>query len=175
MGPLAELMRKSALASVFQPIVDLRNGGIYAHETLIRGVEGPALFGADALFNAARSERLEFEFELYCASVALERWGQLRELGRLFVNISADALVDVVQCQDCATLVQWVRNFGVLPLMLALELTEHERVNNMDQLIEVVRKVRTAGLSLALDDFGGGRSSLRLWSQVKPEIVKIDK
>lgn len=59
--------------------------------------------------------------------------------------------------------------------MLALELTEHERVNNMDQLIEVVRKVRTAGLSLALDDFGGGRSSLRLWSQVKPEIVKIDK
>lgn len=97
-GPLAELMRKRALTSVFQPIADLRNGGIYAHETLIRGVEGPALFGADALFNAARSERLEFEFELYCASVALERWGQLRETGRLFVNISADALVDVVQC-----------------------------------------------------------------------------
>lgn len=174
-GPLADLMRKSALTSVFQPIVDLRNGGIYAHEALIRGVEGSPLFGADALFSAARIERLVFEFELYCVGVALESWGRLQEPGRLFVNISADALVDVVQCHGCATLVQWVRSFRVLPRMLVLELTEHERVNNMDQLIEVAREVRAAGLSLALDDFGDGRSSLRLWSQVKPEIVKIDK
>ncbi len=30
-------------------------------------------------------------------------------------------------------------------------------------------------MRLALDDFGDGRSSLRLWSEVKPEYVKIDK
>jgi EAL domain-containing protein (putative c-di-GMP-specific phosphodiesterase class I) len=35
--------------------------------------------------------------------------------------------------------------------------------------------VRSVGIALALDDFGDGRSSLRLWSQLKPEIVKIDK
>ncbi|WP_092756941.1 EAL domain-containing protein [Rhodoferax sp. OV413] len=174
-GPLAELMRKNALYSVFQPIVDLRNGSVYAHEALIRGVEGTPLFGADALFQAARAEGLLFEFELYCIGVALEGWGRLQEPGRLFVNISADALVDVVQRQGCTKLVHLVRSFRVLPRMLVLELTEHERVNNMDQLIDVVREVRAAGLSLALDDFGDGRSSLRLWSQVKPEIVKIDK
>ncbi|WP_310372657.1 phosphodiesterase [Rhodoferax ferrireducens] len=174
-GPLAELMRKNALYSVFQPIVDLRNGSVYAHEALVRGVEGTPLFGADALFQAARVEGLLFEFELYCIGVALEGWGRLQEPGRLFVNISADALVDVVQRQGCTKLVHLVRSFRVLPRMLVLELTEHERVNNMDQLIDVVREVRAAGLSLALDDFGDGRSSLRLWSQVKPEIVKIDK
>ncbi|WP_394788459.1 GGDEF domain-containing protein [Rhodoferax sp.] len=174
-GPLADLMRKNALYCVFQPIVDLRNGSVYAHEALIRGVEGTDLFGADALFTAARSENLLFEFELYCVGVALETWGRLQEPGRLFVNISADALVGVVQRQGCSRLVHLLRSFGVLPRMLVLELTEHERVNNMDQLIEVVREVRAAGLSLALDDFGDGRSSLRLWSQVKPEIVKIDK
>ncbi len=174
-GPLAELMRKNAMYSVFQPIVDLRNGSVYAHEALIRGVEDTPLFGADALFQAARAEGLLFEFELYCIGVALEGWGRLQEPGRLFVNISADALVDVVQRQGCTKLVHLVRSFRVLPRMLVLELTEHERVNNMDQLIDVVREVRAAGLSLALDDFGDGRSSLRLWSQVKPELVKIDK
>lgn len=107
LGPLADLMRKSALKSVFQPIVDLHNGGIYAHEALIRGVEGTVLFGADALFSAARSERLLFEFEMYCAGVAIESWGCLQELGRLFVNISVDALVDVVLSHGCATLVLW--------------------------------------------------------------------
>jgi diguanylate cyclase (GGDEF)-like protein len=39
----------------------------------------------------------------------------------------------------------------------------------------VVKQVRSVGIALALDDFGDGRSSLRLWSQLKPEIVKIDK
>ncbi len=174
-GPLAALMRKNAPYAVFQPIVDLRNGSVYAHEALIRGEEGSALWGADALFAAARSENLLFEFELYCVSVALEGWGRLQEPGRLFVNISADALVAVVQRQGCTKLVQLIRSCGVVPRMLVLELTEHERVNSMDQLTEVAGEVRAAGLSLALDDFGDGRSSLRLWSQVKPEIVKIDK
>jgi diguanylate cyclase (GGDEF)-like protein len=56
-----------------------------------------------------------------------------------------------------------------------LEITEHDRVENMDRLAEVVEEARSLGLSLALDDFGDGHSSLRLWSQLKPEVVKIDK
>jgi diguanylate cyclase (GGDEF)-like protein len=64
---------------------------------------------------------------------------------------------------------------GVLSRMLVLEITEHERVDDMDELAAVVSEVRAAGVSLALDDFGDGRSSLRLWSQLKPEVVKIDK
>lgn len=36
-GPLARLMRDGALYCVFQPLADLREGSIYAHEALIRG------------------------------------------------------------------------------------------------------------------------------------------
>jgi hypothetical protein len=70
---------------------------------------------------------------------------------------------------------KYVARLGMLPRMLVLEITEHERVEDMDHLAEVVAVVRSAGVALALDDFGDGRSSLRLWSQLKPEIVKIDK
>ena len=59
--------------------------------------------------------------------------------------------------------------------MVVLEITEHERVSDMDRRAKVVEEVRDMGMSLALDDFGDGRSSLRLWSQLKPEFVKIDK
>ena len=62
-----------------------------------------------------------------------------------------------------------------MPRTLVLEITEHERVDSMDRLAEVVQEIRSAGVSLALDDFGDGHSSLRLWSQLKPEVVKIDK
>ncbi|MFY8042218.1 MAG: EAL domain-containing protein, partial [Rhodoferax sp.] len=72
-------------------------------------------------------------------------------------------------------LLSWILDLGVMPRTLVLELTEHERVDNMDELAEVVSQVRSLGVAIALDDFGDGRSSLRLWSQLKPEVVKIDK
>lgn len=36
-GPLARLMREGGLYCVFQPLADLREGQVYAHEALIRG------------------------------------------------------------------------------------------------------------------------------------------
>jgi predicted signal transduction protein with EAL and GGDEF domain len=59
--------------------------------------------------------------------------------------------------------------------MLVVEITEHEHVADIQALSEAVQQVHAAGVMLALDDFGDGRSSLRLWSELQPDIVKIDK
>ena len=174
-GALAALMRGKGLSPVFQPIVSLRDGRIHAHEALIRGPQGSAFHAPDALFAAAAWESLNFEFESFCVVTALDRWGTLLETGRLFVNISAEVLVQLVKRCGRDVLLELISGLGVVPRMLVLEITEHERVTDMDCLASVVAEIRLAGVSLALDDFGDGRSSLRLWSQLKPEIVKIDK
>jgi EAL domain-containing protein (putative c-di-GMP-specific phosphodiesterase class I)/GGDEF domain-containing protein len=174
-GPLAGLIRNNRLYPVFQPIVSLRDGAIYSHEALIRGPLDTLFHTPDALLTAAADESLNFEFENCCVTVALERWGELRESGRLFVNISAEVLVQVLMHCGRDALIDLISGFGVLPRMLVLEITEYERVTDMDYLASVVCEIRSAGVSLALDDFGDGRSSLRLWSQIKPEFVKIDK
>jgi diguanylate cyclase (GGDEF)-like protein len=174
-GPLAGLMRANGLYPVFQPIVSLGDGAIYSHEALIRGPQDTSFHSPDALLAAASHESLNFEFENFCVTVALNRWGELRESGRLFVNISAEVLVQVLKNCGRDVLIELVSGFGVLPRLLVLEITEYERVSDMDYFATVVREVRSAGVSLALDDFGDGKSSLRLWSQLKPEFVKIDK
>jgi diguanylate cyclase (GGDEF)-like protein len=174
-GPLAGLMRNKALCPVFQPIASLRDGAIYSHEALIRGPQGTAFYAPDALLAAAAWERLNFEFESLCVMTAFECWGELGETGRLFVNVSAQVLVQILKQCGRDALMELVSSFGVLPRRLVLEITEYERVSDMDELARVVREIRSAGVSLALDDFGDGRSSLRLWSQLRPEIVKIDK
>ena len=174
-GPLAGLMRSSGLYPVFQPIVSLGDGAIYSHEALIRGPQNTSFHSPDALLTAAEHESLNFEFESFCITVALARWGELQESGRLFVNISAEVLVQVLKRCGRDALMALISGFGVLPRMLVLEITEYERVADMDYLASVVSEIRSAGVSLALDDFGDGRSSLRLWSQLKPEFVKIDK
>lgn len=174
-GPLAGLMRGNGLYPVFQPIVSLGDGAIYSHEALIRGPQDTTFHTPDALLAAASHESLNFEFENFCVTVALERWGELRESGRLFANISAEVLVQVLKRCGRDVLIELVSGLGVLPRMLVLEITEYERVTDMDYFASVVRDIRSAGVSLALDDFGDGKSSLRLWSQLKPEFVKIDK
>lgn len=175
LGPLACLMRGDGLYPVFQPIVSLHDGAIYSHEALIRGPRGTPLHAPDALLAAAAREGMNFEFENVCVAVALDRWGKSSESGRLFVNISAAVLVQCLKHFGREALVGLVLGFGVLPRMLVLEITEYERVADMDTLAGVVSDIRTAGVALALDDFGDGRSSLRLWAQLRPEIVKIDK
>ena len=174
-GPLACLMRSQELYAVFQPIASLRDGTIYSHEALIRGPQGTSFHTPDVLLAAAAKESLNFEFETYCVTTALQCWGAMDETGRLFVNISAAVLQQVLKQCGRDALVAAVCSLGVLPRMLVLEITEYERVTDMEQLASVVREIRSAGVSLALDDFGDGRSSLRLWSQLKPEFVKIDK
>ena len=174
-GPLAQLLGDAGLDAVYQPIASLNDGAMFAHEALIRGPQGSPLHSPAALFEAAGLEDLDLELESVCAVRAMRGWGQLREPGRLFVNISAAVLVQVLESCGRDRLVKLVIGLGVVPRMLVLEITEHERVADMDHLAAVVDIVRHAGVSLALDDFGDGRSSLRLWSQLKPEFVKIDK
>lgn len=174
-GPLAGLMRGNQLYPVYQPIVSLRDGAIYAHEALIRGPLNTSFHTPDVLLAAAEHESLSFEFENFCAATALDRWGALIDPGRLFVNISADVLMQVLKQCGRDALMDLIKSFGVLPRMLVLEITEYERVSDMDDFATVVRDIRSAGVSFALDDFGDGKSSLRLWSQLKPEFVKIDK
>lgn len=174
-SPLRRVLRESGLHSVFQPIVHLADQAICAHEALIRGPRDTPLQSPDALLRAAAAEHLSDEFETACVVTALRHWGQAKMPGRLFVNLSATALTHLMSLRGREAILQLINGFGVLPRMLVVEITEHERVDNMDHLAEVVREVRSAGVALALDDFGNARSSLRLWSQLKPEFVKIDK
>jgi EAL domain-containing protein (putative c-di-GMP-specific phosphodiesterase class I)/GGDEF domain-containing protein len=174
-GPISRLLTERALSSVFQPIVSLTGGGIHAHEALIRGPQGMPLQSPDALFAAARREGLLQDLEVACVLAALERWAALKQNGRLFVNISASALARCFHGRSGVHITEYVSRFGLNPGMVVFELTEHEQVTDIVQLVEIAREVHAAGMSFALDDFGDGRSSLRLWSELSPDVVKIDK
>ena len=174
-GPLGQVLEHKSLYALYQPIINLEKSVVHAHEALIRGPRDTPLHTPDALFHAADQEHLRFELEYSALSAILKNWGSQHAPGRLFVNISATAFMRMFNAWGTDHLAHLVTRRGVLPRELVLEITEHERVADMDALAAAVTSIRTTGVSLALDDFGDGRSSLRLWSQIKPEIVKIDR
>ena len=72
-GPLARLMHEGGLHCVFQPLADLREGQVYAHEALIRGPQNTPLHTPDKLLELARHEGILQDFELLCVYTAMEQ------------------------------------------------------------------------------------------------------
>ena len=143
-GPLQKVLHEASLYLVYQPIVNLGDATIHAHEALIRGPRGSALHTPDALLRAAAHETLGFEFEYACLVATLRNWGQMDVPGRLFVNISAAILKQLITSQGADALLKLIGDLGILSRMLVLEITEHERVDDMDSLADVVAQVRSA-------------------------------
>lgn len=174
-GALAQFLQHHSLHCVFQPVVRLSDGQVFAHEALIRGPAGTSFSSPDAIFAAAQNENIIREIESLCLIVAIRCWVAQQRQGRLFLNISANALIDANRSGQISLWLNLASRLGLQSRRVVLEITEHERVADMDELEQVASALRIHGLGLALDDFGDGRSSLRLWSQVKPEFVKTDK
>ncbi|HWP17527.1 MAG TPA: phosphodiesterase [Burkholderiaceae bacterium] len=172
---ILSLIATGALDTHFQPIVELRDGRIHGHEALVRGPRGTPCESPDALFAAARRQGVEIELEIACVKAAVRRWAAHRHPGKLFVNLSARALVEAFSQLSADECVSVLRSHGMTPSSVVLELTEHEHVRDFGPLLRAAEAVHAAGMGLALDDFGDGRSSLRLWAELKPGIVKIDK
>ena len=172
---LSDLIDQRLLVPHFQPIVQLSDGSVHGHEALIRTPPGCRWSNPDELFGAARAAGLSTRLEIECVRAALDAWSRFNMPGRLYLNLSAAALMAALDEPDVSTLLVRLGNGKVAPEAIVIELTEHEQVRDVEALAGAVARLRRHKAALALDDFGDGRSSLRLWSELKPEIVKIDK
>jgi len=172
---IRELIDSAALQIHFQPVVDLAGVSVYAHEALARPPHGSPWIGPLELLASAQSENQTLEFELECLFRALWYWSRSARTGRLFLNVSASVLVQAAERQQIVRLFDHAQALGLSLSSLVLELTEHERVTDIGAILGVIERLRRHGGALALDDFGDGHSSLRLWSELHPEYVKIDK
>ncbi|MBC7939388.1 MAG: EAL domain-containing protein [Chitinophagaceae bacterium] len=172
---VSQVLSRKALVPHYQPVVQLKDGLVMGHESLIRGPADSPLHSPDALFRAARGEGLAFELEQACLMVGLRSWAEFQQGKRLFLNLSAHSVVAMVKQHGVAGVMRQLSIVGVSASALVIEITEHEHVSDLPRLIEAAAGLRAQGLRFALDDFGDGRSSLRLWAELRPEIVKIDK
>ncbi|MGJ7489093.1 EAL domain-containing protein [Variovorax sp. ZT4R33] len=165
------------LHPVFQPIVDLRAGEIVGYEALIRGPEGTPLHGPLALLAWADAHACLTSFELRCVQTILAQWRLTPAPGQLFINLSADALVEAMTKEEDSP--TWFEAQMALHNTVAgaiiVELTESAGRGPAEALGQAVQRLRTTGARLALDDFGEGHSNLRRWTDLQPDFVKIDK
>jgi diguanylate cyclase (GGDEF)-like protein len=171
---LRQILDQEKLQFVFQPVVDISQATILGYEALMRGPTGTPLERPDDLLRMAKACNLSLELEIAACTGAIRAFAALHLPGKLFLNLSASSIT-AFGLAGAGVLPGCAVEVGLSPSRLILELTEHERVEDADALRAAFAVFAGQGVGLALDDFGDGRSSLRLWAELKPQIVKLDK
>lgn len=157
----------------FQPIVSLTQKKIMGYEALIRGPYDSPLHSPFDLFAAAENFDLSTKLEFICREITIKSYANLDIKEKLFINVSPSVLLQP-KFKKGETL-RLLKQFGVDPHSVIIELTEHQPTDDYELMREAVIHYRNMGFEIALDDLGAGYSGLRLWSELLPDYVKIDK
>ncbi len=154
-----------------QPIVNLLDGRIVSQELLIRGPEGP-LRSPDALFRYCQEKDILSAVDLRClkeCAKAASRTAQ-GQAPRYHVNIMPATLLQT-PVEELIRVLQVNNDFG----HCCLELSEQQLLGDPSVLLPRVRSLQEAGIRIAIDDVGYGKSHLENLLMLDPQVMKIDK
>ncbi|MDR3482935.1 MAG: EAL domain-containing protein [Burkholderiaceae bacterium] len=172
-------LERNELALVYQPKVCMLDGAVQGFELLLRwnspeyGVISPNEFIPIAETSGMVVPIGLWVLEEACKQLALwqAKYPQAAHL-TVAVNVSMRQLLQTSFLPDVTRI---VKQTGVLPHALELEITETSAMANPLQTIENLSMLKKLGLRLALDDFGTGYSSLSYLQKLPIDVLKIDK
>ena len=174
---LARAISEDQLALVFQPVADLDAGRLLGAEALLRwdhpqlGPISPSRF-VPLLEHLGLSDRYGM-WVLNAACREARRWADEGVGGlKLAVNLSARQIGDA---QLPAKIERTLQRHGVAPEALELELTETAAMADAARSQELFARLRASGVSLSIDDFGAGWSSLSYLRRLPFDKLKIDR
>ena len=172
MTPLQEILQRRSLSALFQPIIDLKRGDFLGFEGLIRGPANSPLHSPINLFGAAEREDLSLEIEMLARQTVLESFARQDLPGLLFLNVSPQTLTRP-SFRNGQTLA-FLEQLHIDPARVVIEITENQPTFDFAAMRSALLHYRGMGFKIAIDDLGEGFSSLRLWSELRPEYIKID-
>jgi len=161
----------------YQPQVDLRTGEIAGMEALVRwqhpelGLVSPAMFIPVAEDSGLIVSIGEWVLRTACAQNKAWQLAGFKPIS-VAVNLSARQF----RQPDLAEMVAGIlRETGLDPACLELELTESLVMQDVEKTISTLGKLKAMGIKLSVDDFGTGYSSLSYLKRFPIDTLKIDQ
>jgi EAL domain-containing protein (putative c-di-GMP-specific phosphodiesterase class I) len=174
---LRRALERQQFSLAFQPMVDLRSGQVTGVEALLRwrhpelGNVSPAEF--IPLAEACGLIGTLGEWALRTAAFQLKAW---RDRGLPALTMAVNLSAMQLQHAELPTLIDSVlREAGLVPADLELELTEGAAMQDPQRAIAVLQSLHQRGLRVSIDDFGTGHSSLSYLKRFRAYKLKIDQ
>lgn len=175
--PVRDCLLEAAIAHeqievLYQPLIDPRTGRIAGAEALARS---PIVPSAEVLFARAASAGLDERLSrliqrkaLRCAAV----WeGPLKGL-KISINLLPQ---DLARESFDQWLLDEIESAGIEPRRVTVEITESALLVDQVAVADRLTRLRDAGLTIAVDDFGTGYASLAYLTSLPLDVLKIDR
>ncbi len=169
---LRHAIQNDQLSLYLQPQFATTSGQLVGFESLLRwrcperGLVSPAQFIPVAEETGLIIEIDKWVLRRACKQLALHDW-----LPRMAVNVSAKAICQpAIVSEIRAALV----DCGISPKRLELEVTETALIHDLNRALHNLRQIKALGISIAMDDFGIGYSSLSLLNSFPFDRIKVD-
>ncbi|WP_050614281.1 sensor domain-containing protein [Bacillus testis] len=176
-GSLRKAVMNEEFHLCYQPLVDVKAGRIYGSEALIRwnhpeqGIISPADF-----IPLAEETGLIVEIGTWVLKKACKQNKEWLDagFGELVISVNVSPL-QFQQPLFYEIVKDALRESGLPPQLLHLELTENSMLENMEYSIGIMEKLRQMGVKVSIDDFGTGYSSLSYLKNLPIDYLKIDQ
>jgi EAL domain-containing protein (putative c-di-GMP-specific phosphodiesterase class I) len=168
---LQDVILGDGLSTVYQPIVDLGTGDIFAYEALTRGPRGTSLESPATLFAIADEVDLTVELDRACFRGALRNAKTLEPVHRLFVNLLPMSFYDSAFIEvEVGNLLSAA---GLTPANIVFEITERLAIENFASFKRALAAYTAMGFGVAIDDVGTRHSNLETVMSLRPHFIKI--
>ncbi|MBC2661318.1 EAL domain-containing protein [Novosphingobium flavum] len=176
LGELDDAIGANEIEVVYQPKLALASGRIASAEALVRwnhrtrGRLGPDLF----IPLAERNDRIA-GLTLYVLERAIADLGRLRAQG-LEISVAVNISAKLVDAPDfCAAVRDLVERSGVATNRLIFEVTESAAMVDVEAAAAALDAFREMGISISIDDYGTGQSTLSYLRQLPLDELKLDR
>lgn len=176
---LRKAVHRNEFENHYQPIVDLQTASLVGFEALIRWNHPQlGLIYPGSFISIAEETGLIVPITQLIAQRACEdlcRWqDQLKDELKLTMNInlSSKHFMSPTLLDDIKEI---LNQTGMPPQQLKLEITETALMEDADETIRLVHRLKELGLHLVIDDFGTGYSSLSYLQRLPIDTLKVDR
>ncbi|MDR7238777.1 EAL domain-containing protein [Neobacillus drentensis] len=174
---LKKAVENNEMILYYQSRVDTYSNQIIAAEALIRwnhpewGLISPHEFLSIAEENGLITDIDDWVLKEACNQIKKWKEEQLHTVP-ISINISA---VHFMKRDWSRTVAKVIQDAGIQPYDLEFEITESTVLNTESMVRDTINSLRDLGISIALDDFGVGYSSISYLNQFPFDVIKIDK
>jgi diguanylate cyclase (GGDEF)-like protein/PAS domain S-box-containing protein len=175
---LQHALERGELRLFLQPGVDLRTGQVIGAEALVRWSHPQrGLIMPDRFLGVAEETGLivplgEWVIGESCRQLA--EWQSRPETSQLHLSLNLSAR-ELTHPDVVSNLLGCVRESGIDPRYLTIEVTESTAMADGDSGFRALREFSSEGIRVAIDDFGTGYSSLEQLRRMPVDIVKVDR
>lgn len=172
---LRQALKNEEFEVYYQPKVDIQNQTISGAEALLRwqksarGFVSPLEFIPLAEQIGLISQLGKWVLEQACMHA--KSWQAVYPDLRVSVNVSSLQLTE----EFVETVEQALNNGLLAPNLLDIEITEGIFLDNKEQVSEILSKLREKGVTVSVDDFGTGFSSLSYLRALPVDTLKVDR